>query len=104
MRQTVGERLNNGRATYRCKHPAIAGETDAGSSITTPPTLPVREDQILNHLPALLVALDTAVSADDDPSMTVAVFRQLDTTLIYDHNDKTVTADSDNGPIRIKLR
>jgi hypothetical protein len=36
--------------------------------------------------------------------MTVAVFRQLDTTLIYDHNDKTVTADSDNGPIRIKLR
>ena len=102
-----GKRLesawNNGRATYRCKHPAIAGETDAGSSITTPPTLSVREDQILNHLPALLIALDTAVSADDDPSMTVAVFRQLDTTLIYDHNDKTVTADSDNGPIRIKL-
>ena len=99
-----GKRLesawNNGRATYRCKHSAPAVSVKGA-----PSTLSVREDLILQHLPALLLALGAAPPAlDVSANMNAAVLRERHMTLIYDHNDKTITADSGEGPIRIKLR
>lgn len=106
-----GKRLeaawNNGRATYRCKHPDDAAPDNAGQSRPQPlpRTLSVREDRILEHIPALAAALGiNSGAAADDHIAYVRTLQQAQATLIYDHNDKTVTADSDDGPIRITIR
>ncbi|GAA2052154.1 hypothetical protein GCM10009839_69300 [Catenulispora yoronensis] len=98
---------NNGRPTYRCKHPAQTADSDFDSSslIRMPKTLSVREDSILRLLPALIIALGLTTAADDDSlEACVSALRECRTPLIYNHNDKTVTANSDDGPIRIRIR
>ncbi|WP_370381607.1 hypothetical protein [Catenulispora sp. GAS73] len=64
----------------------------------------VREDCIREHIPALAVALGiSSHAAADDHIAHVRTLQEAWATLIYDHNDKTVTANSDDGPIQIKI-
>jgi len=67
-----------------------------------PKTLSVREDSIIEHLPAMLIR--TGIDPAGDPATLADKLRTHRITLIYDHNDKTVTADCDDGPIRITIR
>lgn len=91
---------NNNRATYRCKHPEQQ-DTD-NDTRPMPKTLSVREDSIIEHLPAMLIR--TGIDPAGDPATLADKLRTHRITLIYDHNDKTVTADCDDGPIRITIR
>lgn len=98
---------NNGRATYRCKHPdnAAADTTRKREPKPMPRTLSVREDRILEHIPAIAIAL--GLSPDDAGNDHIAFVRTLQeakATLIYDHTSKTITADGSNsGPITIRI-
>ena len=54
-------------------------------------------------LPQERLGINSGTAADDHIAY-VRTLQQAQATLIYDHNDKTVTADSDDGPIRITIR
>lgn len=69
-----------------------------------PKTLSVREDLILQRIPALVIALGiNPGGSDEDLTTQVRTLQANRTTLIYDHNDKTVTADGGDGPIRMRI-
>ncbi|WTW98265.1 recombinase family protein [Streptomycetaceae bacterium NBC_01309] len=82
---------SNGRAAYRCRH---------GHSSATPqnpdrtPNAYIREDQILAHLPALHLTR-TCEDTAPDPAGALARLRADAIGLIYDQNNRTVTADTE---------
>ncbi len=86
------------RPGYRCRH-------GHNSSTTPEPGQPrntyVREDQILAHLPALVLRLTTAAgdAAGEPPTVLDAVeyVRAGGITLTYDAASKTLTADTERA-------
>jgi site-specific DNA recombinase len=106
---TCGRRMepawSNGKAAYRCRH----GHTSASASDPgRPKNAYLREDQVLEHLPALHLLLAQAepsplrrrrtrrgvdVRSALNPQDTIQFFRETQITLVYDQVTGTLQAE-----------